>query len=572
MRRSAVVLLILYAILGVFSAALLNAGVLSMLVIFTFGIGLLFGLAPLAFLYATALLPALFAYGFRLHAAWVIVIAVVPVALLALGPPLLARTLADVQFATLTSGDFHKRGPRTPKTIEFVRRAPFYGGPNTPLRDAVCDATCQKLLLNGEVERVVIAAMQPSGWVGRRVGYTRERLSACPPAFANGEDALPETASAAAHGTCIVPDVEDKAPTALTVTDFVRYPHEDGFAGPPPTGMLTIPRSIRRLDIVDRTEAEPVVIRHATETTMRVLAMPLLLLPGGTGQQLEFAEQWQRDTVVDNPIDVDEILRRGFGFRVAKIEGFDRLDEETLLRLFLDRPGDEPIDDVAQTALAKVMQELARRADLDQPAVALVRDVIADHRIANVMPVGRVLQRHPELTRQFMPDVLARFDWQEAAGTRDTYSPLAVEVMRLTTAELRPYGERLAGFVADGAKWAWVFVPRLGDLSADPVPLLGRALASDSIAYQRHAVTGICRLDPAIAAPLAEPLIGYLDQVKLGRAPPWDFVTGIVALRRFGRDDAVERLLGRLTADQRAQFDRRMKRRQPGDTVDSCRS
>ncbi len=577
MRRSAVVFLVLYLVLGALAAAVSNALVLTWGLLATAFLGpalafvvlLPLAFAPAAFVYATALLPALFAYGFHLRARWVLVVAVVPVVLVALGPSALGRFVATVETMTLRGADFSKTRPHAPRSIELARRAPFYGGPDSALRDAPCFATCQKLLLNGEADRVVETAMSVGGSVVHRIGYTVERRPACPPAFADAKDALPETTAAAAHGTCIVPAVGDDGPVAVTVVDFTRYPHEAGFDGPPPLPGVT-PASIRRLEIIDRTKATPAVVQHTTETRIRILAMPLLMLPESTGAFPEMALRWRRQTVVDNPIDFDDALRHAFSYRIAAITAFASEDSQSLLRLLLDRPGDQPIGADGQAALSDVMKSLAQREVLSEADVKLVGDVIADQRIDNVYAVGDVLSHHPELTPRVLAQIVARLEMPNTEYFNNSYSRLASEAMRLPAADLEPFAARLSALADSGAGWTWAIVARAGDITADPVPLLTRSLASKYAAFRRAAVTGICRLDPVQAAPLIEPLTQYLTDLDFKGWPPSDFVTGIIALRRFGHGDAADRLIAGLNEQQVKELDRDLGRRPAGNTVESC--
>ena len=578
MRRSAIVLLVLYAILGVIAAVLILNPVIETLLVFLtldlvffFGVGLLLlpiAFAPAAFLYATALLPALIAYGYRRSARLVLVIAVVPVVLVAFGPPAFERLSAAIAFRSLHAADFEKPASAAPRSIEIVRRVSPLARPDVELLYAPCLATCQKLLLNGEAERVVETAVDPSGSVLHHIGYTMAQRPACPPAFANAADALPETVSAAAQGTCIVPAIGDVAPVAVTVSDIARTPREPGFDGPTGAFGVTV-RGVRRLEIVERTEAAPVTLVHDTEVTVSVLAMPLLLLPKGGGTTFPRASRWWQVPLVDHPIDLDETLRRVLGYKIAPITAFKPEDSRTLLRLLLDRPGDQPVDDTGQRALRDVMESLYRAKGLSDADVKLIGAVIGDRRFSDVAMVTPTLAKFPELTRRFLPQLVARLETPQAPRS-DDHRMLAGAVMRLPPADLKPYVARLLALADGGAWWASPIVTRAGELAADPVPLLARSLAAKDFSFRDAAVTGICRLDPAIAAPLVEPLAQYLAARQFKDAAPHDVVAGIVALRRFGRDADANRLIAGLTEKQAQSLDRSLKALRPAYPGDPC--
>ena len=115
-----------------------------------------------------------------------------------------------------------------------------------------------------------------------------------------------------------------------------------------------------------------------------------------------------------------------------------------------------------------------------------------------------------------------------------------------------------------------MIVRRLGDFADDPVPLLTRLLASDSVAYKATVVAAICRLEPAVAAPLVEPLIGFLAGIDVRPTPPRAFVNGVVALRRIGREDAIEKLTAGFTPRQSESLRRNLAVRPPGYTAETC--
>ncbi len=272
---------------------------------------------------------------------------------------------------------------------------------------------------------------------------------------------------------------------------------------------------------------------------------------------------------VDDPIDLDETLRRVLGYRIAPITGFKTEDSRTLLSTLLDRPGDQPVDDTGQRALRDVMESLYGEKRLSEDDARLIGTIIGDRRIGDLAMVTPMLAKFPDLTRRFLPQIVARLETPQAPRS-DDHRTLASAVMRLPTADLKPYAGRLLALADGGAWWASPIVTRAGELAADPVPLLARSLAARDFFFRDAAVTGICRLDPAMAVPLVEPLAQYLAARQFKDVTPHDVVAGIVALRRFGRDAEATRLIAGLTEKQAQSLDRSLKTLRPVYPGDPC--
>ncbi len=173
----------------------------------------------LAFPYMTALIPAAIAVlngaRPRIVAAW----AAFGLAFVAVGLPLLSQLIATGGLAVASTTNIDRGRLPRPKVIEFVTG--WRGGTGT--YTAPCDALCQQLLTNREVERVVVTAVRYNGKLGEptdRVGYRIVHMTGpCPATFRLPDQVVPGTLAAAAEGRCLLADIGDTTRGDVTVSN-----------------------------------------------------------------------------------------------------------------------------------------------------------------------------------------------------------------------------------------------------------------------------------------------------------------------------------------------------------------
>ncbi len=423
-----------------------------------FSVGILTVVLPLLFFFLLALIPAVVANEFGAGRQIVVPLALAGLLTVGVGIPFAANMMAVREVARFQANDTEQPATQRLRAIEFVR-ASSSSDRGRPLFNAPCDAICQRLLLNGEVDVVVIAVeAQRTGGLLDRVAYRRERRAACPPAFGAASTALPETVWALAEGDCIVPEPDSAASVAVTVRDFSFDGRAAGFDGKGDSFAILLGNK-RRLEIVDWTRAAGAPVFRKTAVGGRVIAYPLVL--GFRSEYPNFVTQVElrRYWKVLNPIDVETDLRRVLGYRLTAIAAHAPLAGRDIARLVMDRPGNEIVDPALMHAIETGMEHLREKPSLSKDDIDLIRRMVEDRRVfRNSEPFVPVLFGHRDLLLTLLPDLIARLESLPDNTVRPRRGTIDL-IMTLSLSDVAPHVERLRALTKRDVWWA----PKLAD-------------------------------------------------------------------------------------------------------------
>lgn len=168
-------------------------------------------------LYAVAAAPALF-FVIRKPRRWgLAACAAVLIPILAVVPPLISERQSFRHAEGLLADDINTGLAETPKSVEIVGDVRKYLGRATPLKDAACEALCQRLLLSRQADRVRVKPDNAPRAVNGMDYVLETRPKTCPDAFEDGVVLLPETRDAILSGTCFVAQESGPAPMSPPV-------------------------------------------------------------------------------------------------------------------------------------------------------------------------------------------------------------------------------------------------------------------------------------------------------------------------------------------------------------------
>lgn len=493
---------------------------------------------------AVALLSAMLASFVGLRRRWGVAAGVL---VLAIGVPLVANRAIRRDAEAMAAGDHLERGESRPRSIEFASAAVSDSVGREPLRDAPCDAICQRLLLGREADWVRVrteATNSPAGRPRRvavSVVYRLEARPVCVPAFAEPVTAIPEMRHAQATGTCLVPDsgveaVEEPAGAVVTTTEPVRWIRSEGRV------IRVFPNWRRRIEVeLLRPDAEPRKLAVRTETVLRLLRLPLIV---------ELQDQPARPVVArversDQPTDVGEMLRETLGYRLGAVQSEQRAAPAEVVAALLNRPPDAAPLPEAAALVAEHMRALAERPTLTAEDTAIVGRVIGDRRMGDggvSLAVVQVLRRHRDLAAELVPVILERLAVPVDERVGHTNNQYGWVLARLPAEAWRPYRDQILAILERDRTWVPdPLLTMVGRLGTDPVPLIRAALSDQSQRKRSTAAYAACRADPEWHAGLAPVLIDFLRVARrTGDFLPSDELAALKALRRFGQDEEAE--------------------------------
>lgn len=274
-------------------------------------------LSPALALYLTGLWPAVIAGHAGLSRRGAIGLGFLSILAVAIGPGLLARQIVRRDAGPIIAQDRVGHLDSPPRRIEFEYPATDDGWPLDPLRTAPCDALCQTLLLDREVDEVRINAVSSGTIRAARVVYAYQELATCPRAYAEARAILPATREAASRGRCIVATVDGNWTPHVKLV-VARLPK--GWISSHPflhdTGKLTL------YDVVVLEAGQWRLVSRATELRTAVILMPLLvglwvppMFDYRVSSALKLVLQWARVPFVINPMDVTAVARASLGYR-----------------------------------------------------------------------------------------------------------------------------------------------------------------------------------------------------------------------------------------------------------------
>lgn len=527
MRRGyAVAFFVVYAACLLMTGYVLSGGLPFLVVVGAFALGpvawLPVGVA-FVFPYLTGLIPAAIAVHKGVRPRFVAAWAAFGLAFVAVGLPLLSQLIATGGLAVASMSNInHGRLPR-PKVVEFVTG--WRGGTGT--YTAPCDALCQQLLTNGEVERVVVAAVRYNGKLVKptdRVGYRMaDRSGPCPATFRLPTMVVPGTLAAASEGRCLVAGVGDTTHADVTVSN--RF-----FAEKPK----------RVLEISTPSKG---VVRRVTAPRYYVLEMPfhLTMVHGGGPFNARLVSAAHRVSGPDTAGAVAGVL--GLAVDRAAVEA-KPLARRAALEFVLAHPGSASIVKNWDRPFQNTFYSTSFRKTVPLTAkdIRFVHAVLGDMEFANVSSVGSMFSNRRDLSvAEFAPDILRRL---EADGQEDkSNQALAHALTRLGNDELKPYADRLLAIARRAAPWSKPIIRKLGQLGTDPAPVLGDLLATPMAGA---VIVAMCTADAEWGPAMMPALKAYFAAHGYNNPPdrlPNGLVNGIIALRRFGEKAYVADLL-----------------------------
>jgi hypothetical protein len=297
---------------------------LLLVLVFTMGIALPLVFLPTVALYlAAALLPAALVRLAGCRQPLALGVAAIGVFALALGLPWYADASARRAASQLAVDDRAEGGRSRPTTIGFIGRAEFYRGhdydPHGINEGARCDAICQKLLLNREVEWVRIVAYNKHGPGQESVGashlYLLENRILCPPLVPVPANEIPETQDARARGICLVADDTNPkrfAPAEARVELRVVSNARPRTGSGPESAVV----GLRHVEVtLKRGDSERRRLGVGTDFVLRPLRAPFSITFEG-GFDSTFRPALSRTWKTFRPVDVADLLRTTLGYRI----------------------------------------------------------------------------------------------------------------------------------------------------------------------------------------------------------------------------------------------------------------
>lgn len=246
----------------------------------------------------------------------VVLIAILPGAWSALSLRQDMAKLKDNDFDSLPKNELRSTGKY--RSVEFIYSYRSRPGKQTATRDTPCDQICQKLLLGGEVQSVIVRTKN-SRWTQKQpITYRVEENKICPSISYNRDQLLPATEMLYRRGICIVPYPGEAAPADSLRVSLLTANGQRSYISEMSRRSRPSPRdgSVRRLEIAvpDSLRAHRRVFRQ-TEVIGRIRTIPFFMMVTG-GMELRFSVEASSSLHTFNAIpDLEKILRTRFGFK-----------------------------------------------------------------------------------------------------------------------------------------------------------------------------------------------------------------------------------------------------------------
>jgi hypothetical protein len=480
--------LVLYVLVAVISAAVaLIPGLATLVVVLTFGLGLVLLPAPTALIYMTALWPAVLLRRVGLGLICALAVAV--------APGMLSRWTADSDSKTVLAADIARKFSSPPRRIEFeqdVRETTGYGDRIERLLNAPCEEMCQTLLLSRQVDEIRVTAIgagtrAPRGQVS--VVYSYQQRSGCPSAFSRGGLALPATEMRATLGECIVASVD--APWS----DSARIVVTQGRDWTARASWLHDKRSFTRYEVYASSDTKAVPLARYTHLQTSVLSMPLVYGPiDSYGLQINLG--FRRHQVTFNPSDIGLVLRDALGFKTDALPASPVESAINTAHRILDGSGTEPFGPELMAPINRAVEEMKRRQTLSLADTSFLQRLVVDRRVNDHFQVYLLLERWPAAGSGMIEPILERLERPVAESTGHNHSHLAWILVRAPIESLRPFAPRIMLVAALSDEWHYAPLLRLtGRLGVDPTSLLLKRLRGASSHAREGAVIAVCLAD-----------------------------------------------------------------------------
>lgn len=516
---------------------------------------------PTVAVYLTVLWPAVLVWsmGLRVTAAG---LAVVTLAIAAVGPGLLARRLAERDAKLVLATDINGRLSSPPRAIEFEVPPTPFADRFKPLRNAPCDEACQILLLGREVDAVRVRGVWPKTRHSLSpVVYTYQERPSCPKAFDEGKTALPVTQIAASQGRCIVPIVDGEWAPGIK---FIVSKESEGWTSSEP--LLHTAGDLTRYELWTAEGQDWRIVSRTTELRTKVLSIPLLF---SYWQNLQLGGE--RRKLVFGATNAAEVLRAAAGYRLTMPDpGPAEPIQQTIDRI-LSSGGDEPLGPELMAVIDQHLDTLRSKRELPPDDIALLHRLLSNKRVVELFHYYQVIQRRPGLAAPLIGEMLNRLEKPDD-GKGFNHSFLTWMVVRAPIESVKPHGARVVRIAEKSDRWEFAPLLRVvGRLDVDGSDLLARRLKAPSHEVREAAAVGVCAADQPWAVDLLPAVEGILEYYRQKRSGGnGDLIVALKIMKRRGRDAEVDNFL-RTLPDTDARLIRASLTRAPRqDIADDC--
>lgn len=267
-------------------------------------------------------------------------------------------------------------------------------------KKARCSELCQRLLLSGAVERVIVADWKPgqegADWdvSTKALGYRLEQRETCPPIQLPGgragmdpvDDAKPDEAMrmAVASGRCLVEEPATLGEADAVVTTGCLHRGDNDYS----TGLSLLGDTVRadRASVSVREQGR--FVERYRWTGVRVLkhfVVPFPTLIGGT--ELNMAAGFARDSERRNTrgfakeeVDSVRFVRDELGLDVTIPAATAEASPAALIARGLDAPG--PVSPALQQVIEDLFDSFVQGRQMDEATRGLALRALADPRVA----------------------------------------------------------------------------------------------------------------------------------------------------------------------------------------------
>lgn len=510
-------LLIVYAALT--ACALLFFVMPSLALLFgLFTLGAAFFI-PSIWLYATAAAPGVLLHRLGLGPLPSVILGISPVLALALVPAMIAAPRADAVIAQRTSGDFERALPFRPPALEFLLTPAWSRDGDDPIKQAVCDEICQRLLITGQVQAVsAVAPLGKSRYIA--VTYSLARMQRCPVAFDRSTRVLPSVTAAKIDGLCIVADRNARLAEALTIR------HDSVLRDSPSSFSLVSIKNLDRVEVWRKQEGAWDPLFRKTEITVGRATAPFMIFPYAgflttvSGTAVSKTEQTINAGAYASMFEAlgfSLIAETEMSTPDAPLTVLIRRSERRLkadnamVHAILAQPGDEPFEEDLQFVANDWSGPYwSGRAVPDEAAIELLEGLILDRRTKQY---GKVYAARPELVAQLADAMLTRLNWPAETPTDRQDSGFAILLAKQDDTFLAANSDKLLDTMGNNltrnTSPLLTAAARLGRVG---LPFVLAGLSSDDAQIRRDAARAACAARTDIATELSQAVRGMLGK------------------------------------------------------------
>lgn len=580
---------------------------------------------PSIALYLSALLPWAVAGNQSPNARNFLAIGLAAIGALAIVPGFFsqmhfAETVAGLSKNDLTL-DKSTLPPFQPNVVELIEPRIPGNHRSQPTERAPCTTQCQTILAEGLARTVVITRIgekprprkrhrrsrQPPQAVEApvaRMAYRLEPRAECTDVLPRNVKAAPVLVSRIAAGNCLIADAALPSAPDLVFDRTIERQTVSSYRLKRTTNPAHVARSwllgttsAERLTVRARNAPSDGVIHRQTMFRAETIKLPSLVYPsasfngyGRNGMFLWREKQASRAFVFDLEVVhwLDSLKKAGqwpdLSKRPAPLRRYEKPeqrlekrhepDQTALLLALLKRPGSQPFGSGAHASLNSWSNTVRRERSLSTENRAIVIAVLKDRRFTDLALLGSALRRHAPALVDDLPLMLDRIEEKSPEARGHSHSALGYVIAQMPASALKPHADRIIRIVEAEDRWHMNgLLAVVGQLDRDTSALLRSRFESKHDSTVNGAVTGICRADAAVAAPLLPLLMAYLEAAAEGRGRSRGRISSLArALIRHGRKTDVIRILDSLANDQqRHRIQSRELEREAGFDPKFCR-